>query len=396
MKKEKIVTVIIILFIALFALLIAYTVIRKKPDTPAANSTAQSPPGAGQAGGQARQSPDGQAGRQGPGEQGGGQARQSAGEQAGGQARQGPGGQAGGQSRQGPGEQSGGQARQGPARNATVVQVMTVEKGTIENSVVINGDVLARNQVAIFPTVGGKLVESRIGIGDRVGIGNVVAMVDPSRPGEVYSLSPVVSTISGTVLQAPYSIGDTVSAQSSLFVVGDLSVLRVETFVPERFVSSIRLGLGAVVKLEALPGETFSAEIDEVSPVLDPASRTLRIKLRFVAPQPSPQGEGSPLDSAGRGGTDPRIKAGMFATISLVTRTRANVPIIPRTSAINTYGSWIVFIIDENNIARRRTVELGIENERFFEVLSGINPGDRVVTAGQNFLTDGDPVRIVE
>ncbi len=226
-------------------------------------------------------------------------------------------------------------------------------------------------------------MESRIGIGDRVGIGNVVAMVDPSRPGEVYSLSPVVSTISGTVLQAPYSIGDTVSAQSSLFVVGDLSVLRVETFVPERFVSSIRLGLGAEVSLEALPGETFSAEIDEVSPVLDPASRTLRIKLRFV-------------DRAGRGATDPRIKAGMFATISLVTRTRANVPIIPRTSAINTYGSWIAFIIDENNIARRRTLELGIENERFFEVLSGINPGDKVVTAGQNFLTDGDPVRIVE
>jgi len=86
----------------------------------------------------------------------------------------------------------------------------------------------------------------------------------------------------------------------------------------------------------------------------------------------------------------------MFATISLVTRTRADVPIIPRTSAINTYGSWIVFIVDENNIARRRTVELGIENERFFEVLSGISPGDRVVIAGQNFLTDGDPVRIVE
>jgi membrane fusion protein, multidrug efflux system len=373
MKKTKIVTVIIILFIALFALLIAWTLIRKKPDAPTANSTAQNIPGAGQ-GGQARQ---------GAGEQGGGQGRQGADEQGGGQARQGAGEQGGAQARQGAGEQGGAQARQGAARNATVVQVVTVENGTIENSIVINGDVLARNQVAIFPTVGGKLVESRIGIGDRVGIGDVVAMVDPSRPGEVYSLSPVVSTVPGTVLQAPYSVGDTVSAQSSLFVVGDLSVLRVETFVPERFVSSIRLGLGAVVNLEALPGETFFAEIDEVSPVLDPASRTLRIKLRFV-------------DKAGRGMTDSRIKAGMFATISLVTRTRANVPIIPRTSVINTYGSWIVFIVDENSVARRRTVELGIENERFFEVLSGINPGDRVVTAGQNFLTDGDPVRIVE
>jgi multidrug efflux pump subunit AcrA (membrane-fusion protein) len=354
---KKIVTVIIILIIALFALLIANNVIKNRPNKPAADS-----PAAGTQGGT-----PGAGGRQDGGNSG--------------QARQGAGGEQGGSGGQSEGGQ-GGQARQGQARNATVVQVVTAEQGTIENSVVINGDVLARNQVAIFPTVGGKLVESRIGIGDMVGIGNVVAMVDPSRPGEVYSLSPVVSTISGTVLQSPYSIGDTVSAQSALFVVGDLSVLRVETFVPERFVSSIRLGLGAIVNLEALPGETFPAEIDEVSPVLDPASRTLRIRLRFVGRQ-------------GRG-VDPRIKAGMFATISLVTRTRANVLVIPRTSVINTYGSWIVFIIDENNTARRRTLELGIENERFFEVLDGISLGERVVTAGQNFLTDGDPVRIVE
>jgi RND family efflux transporter MFP subunit len=264
-----------------------------------------------------------------------------------------------------------------------VVQVTDVVPDTIENSVVINGDVLARNQVAIFPTVGGQLVEARIDIGDRVAIGDVVAMVDPSRPGEVYSRSPVISTISGTVLQAPFSIGDTVSIQSALFTVGDLSALRLETFVPERFVSSIRQGLGAMITFEAIPGETFLAAVDEVSPVLDPASRTLRIRLHFV-------------DQNRRAATDPRIRAGMFATISLVTTTRTNVPVIPRSSLISTYGSWIVFIIDENNIARRCVLELGIENERFVEVLDGIELGDRVVTAGQNFLTDGDPVRIVE
>jgi multidrug efflux pump subunit AcrA (membrane-fusion protein) len=383
MKKEKIATAIIILFIALFALLIAYTAIRKKTDTPATSSPAAQGQGAGgppAGGGQQGGSPPGGGGQS---NAQGGQSRQGTGgaPDAGGQG----GGQTGqtSQTRESAGGQAG-QARQGGgARNATVVQVIPVELGTIENSVVINGDVLARNQVAIYPTVGGKLMEYRMGIGDRVGIGNVVAMVDPSRPGEVYSLNPVISTISGTVLQAPYSIGDTVSAQSALFVVGDLSVLRVETFVPERFVSSINLGLGASVSLEALPGETFYAEVDEVSPVLDPASRTLRIRLRFV-------------DKEGKAMSDLRVKAGMFATISLVTRTRADVPVIPRTSVINTYGSWIVFIIDDNNIARRRELELGIENERFFEVLNGVEPGEKVVTAGQNFLTDGDPVRIVE
>ena len=322
MKKSKIVTAAIVFLIAVFVLLIAYN--RFGPDK---NQQAAAQPG--------------QAGQ--------------------------------------PGQQRGG----GSSRNAAVVQVTAVEPGTIENSVVINGDVLARNQVAIFPTVGGKLAEARIGIGDRVERGSVVAMIDPSRPGEVYSQSPVVSTISGTVLQAPFSIGDTVSAQSSLYVVGDLSSLRIETFVPERFVSSIRNGLGATVWLEAIPGETFFAEVDEASPVLDPASRTMRIRLRFT-------------DRQKRAITDSRIKAGMFATISLVTRTRTNVPVIPRNSVISTYGSWIAFTIDENNVAHKRTLELGIENENFIEVLSGIALGDKVVIAGQNFLSDGDLVRIVE
>jgi RND family efflux transporter MFP subunit len=258
------------------------------------------------------------------------------------------------------------------------VRVTPVTRGTIENSVVINGDVLARNQVSIYPTVAGKLAESRRGVGDRVNRGDVVAMIDPSRPGEFYSLSPVVSTISGTVLQAPFSPGDTLSTGSAVYVVGDLSELVVETFVPERFATAVRQGLAAQVSLEALPGEIFPAAVDEVSPVLDPASRTVKIRLRFT------------------GRAEPRIRAGMFATVSLVTNTRANVPVIPRGAVINTYGAWIVFIINDEDTAERRSVVLGLENETLIEVSDGLAEGDRVVTAGQNFLSDGDPVRIIE
>ena len=158
---------------------------------------------------------------------------------------------------------------------------------------------------------------------------------------------------------------------------GDLSALLLETHVPERFVAVIRQGLTATVWFQAIPGETFNAEVIEINPVLDPASRTMRIRLRFTK-------------------TDSRIKAGMFATISLVTNRKENVPVIPRNTVINTYGSWIVFIVDDRNIARRREVTLGIDNEDFFEITGGLEMGDKVVSAGQNFLSEGDPVRIVE
>ena len=268
--------------------------------------------------------------------------------------------------------------RTGAGRNAAAVRVTPVIRGTIENSVVINGDVLAVNQVSIFPTVAGKITETLYQVGDRISQGTVVAMVDPSRPGQVYSESPVVSTISGTILQAPVNRGDTVSTQTAVYMVGDLSNLMVETFVPERFSNAARQGLRAQVFLEALSGEVFPAIVDEVSPVLDPASRTLRIRLRFS------------------GRADPRIKAGMFATVSLVTNTRRDVPVIPRGTVINTYGHWIVFTVNEKSIASRREITLGLENENFIEVLSGLEEGELVISAGQNFLTDGDFVRIVE
>jgi len=265
----------------------------------------------------------------------------------------------------------------GQSRNAATVRVTPVVRDTIENTVMINGDVLAVNQVSIFPTVAGKITETLFQVGDKVDQGTVVAFVDPSRPGQVFSSSPVVSTISGTILQVPIQKGDTVTTQTPVYVVGDLSVLMVETFVPERFTNAARMGLAAQVTLEALPGETFRAVVDELSPVLDPASRTLRIRLRFSR-------------------ADPRIKAGMFSTVTLITNVRRDVPVILRTSLINSYGSWFVFTVNENNIAARREVSLGLESELLIEVVKGLEVGNLVVSAGQNFLSDGDTVRIVE
>jgi len=263
-RPAKIVTAVIIGVCVVFALLIAYTFLPKKEETPEAASA--SPAGGAQSSGAG-------------------------------------------------GAQGSGSRNPQLMRNAAAVRITPVATATIENSVVINGDVLARNQVSIFPAMPGKLIEARLGIGDVVNRGDVVAMIDPSRPGEVYSYSPVISTISGTVLQAPYNIGDTLSTQAAIYVVGDLSSLRVETRVPERFVSAVRRGLGAQVRLEAIPGEVFYAEVDEVSPVLDPASRTIRILLRFVERSGgllTPSGETIVFSQPGQ-----RIRAGMFATVSL-------------------------------------------------------------------------------
>jgi multidrug efflux pump subunit AcrA (membrane-fusion protein) len=270
------------------------------------------------------------------------------------------------------------------ARQATIVRAEAVNQGTIETSVILNGDILLGSpQVSLYATLptgvsNAKLVETRFKLGDTVRQGDTVAIVDPSRPGASYSSSPVISTASGTVIQTPpVVLGDSITASTAIYVLNDLNNLLIETYVPERYVLSVRKGLPALVTLAAIPGETFNATVDEVSPTLDVASRTLKIRLRFSQP-------------------DARIRAGMFATISLVTDIRNNVLVIPRVALINTYGNWVVFTVDERNVAHRREIELGLESESIVEVVAGLSQGERVVSAGQNFLSDSDTVRVVE
>jgi multidrug efflux pump subunit AcrA (membrane-fusion protein) len=350
-KKYKAATTVIALLAAVIGVLIVISVLGgQAPAVPR-----QAPVPGGQGGNQGGAPPPGAQG----GNQGGGPAPASRGAPA--------------RSPASPGGQGGNQA----ARSATAVRVTPLVLGTIENYVMINGDVLAASQVSVFPAAGGKVIELRYKIGQPVAAGAVIAMIDPSRPGENYSPSPVYSTVGGTILQLPVNPGDTVGTNTVIAVVGRLDDLRVETYVPERYAAAMRSGLEAVVRFTGLEGEDFAARVDELSPVLDPASRTRRITLRFAS-------------------RDSRILPGMFATVTLVTNSRSRTPVIPRASVINSYGSWFVFTVDENSIAHRREVELGLENETYFEVIKGLEEGERVVSAGQNFLSDNEPVRIVE
>jgi multidrug efflux pump subunit AcrA (membrane-fusion protein) len=340
-NKKGTVTIVLIFLIALFVALSGWTLFKGRA-APGPGSQPQTGP-----------APSGAQGRPGGGPPGGGE---------------------GTRPQQGQRPTGGGTAQ----RAAVTVRAAEVVRGTIKNSVSVYGDVVAARQVSIYPQTGGRITELRYRIGDSVKRGDTVARIDPSRPGEVYAASPVLSPISGTILEIFYSTGDTVGTSSAIYTVGDLSSIVVETAIPERFSPAIRQGLRAEAYFEALPDETFPMAVIEISPVLDTASRTLRIRLQF------------------QGAIDSRIRAGMYATVNLVTASRVNVPVIPRACLINTYGDWVVFTVDQNNTAHRRVIKIGLENEDSVEIADGLEPGEIVVSVGQNFLSDGEQVRVVE
>jgi multidrug efflux pump subunit AcrA (membrane-fusion protein) len=118
----------------------------------------------------------------------------------------------------------------------TVFSVRTAEavNRDLQAYLEVNGNIINENQVAVNPDMGGKLVSLGVTLGGRVQKGDVIAQVDPSKPGSSYSLSPVIAPIAGIVASTPASIGSTVTTATTIVTIAGSGGLEIEAFIPER------------------------------------------------------------------------------------------------------------------------------------------------------------------
>ena len=244
----------------------------------------------------------------------------------------------------------------------------------------VNGDIVSSQQVEVFPDMAGRLVSVNAPLGTFVRQGQVIAEVDPSRPGATFRNSPVHAPISGFISRTPLSQGATVGPQTSITSISANGNLEINARIPEREVAGLAPGLRAEVSLQAHPGETFNATIHRVSPVVDSASRTKLINLRFDE-------------------NDNRVSPGMFARLRINTRTYNDVLSVPSEAVISGRGADIVYVvvIDEAGrpIAERREVSRGVSLQGWTEITSGISEGEAVIIQGQQLLTGGEQLRII-
>ncbi len=273
----------------------------------------------------------------------------------------------------GAGVPSGGSARGGMGGAAITVEAVTLKPDSIQTSIRLNGDVSAKSQISVYPDTSGKLVRYEASVGSHVNKGDVIAYVDPSKPGASYVASPVRAPIAGTVISLSQDSGGTVSVSTPIATVGALSDLEIVTYVPEKYIAVVHNGLQAKVSLAPYPDREFAATVSQVSPVVDAASRTIQVKLSVA--------------DAGD-----YVRPGMFAVISLVTREARGAMVVP-SSALKTYnGGTVAYVIDSEGKARRREVAVGLANDTSVQLLSGVAFGDRVVVSGS--VTDGTAVRV--
>lgn len=265
------------------------------------------------------------------------------------------------------------EAAEQPEETVITVNAWTVAPETMVQTVKLNGDVSSKSEISLYADTSGKLVSYTVSVGSAVKRGDVVAYIDPSKPGAPYSVNPVRSTIDGTVISLPYTLGDTLSSSSPVATVGNLDDLQIIAYASEKYASVLRTGAMADVVLAAYPERTFRAFVSQVSPVVDVSSRSIEIRLD--------------ISPARR-----EVKPGMFASVTLVARRITGAKILPKT-ALRTYDDKnVVYLIDGENRARRTEIETGLSNDTHTQIVSGVEFGDRVIISGS--VTDGTAVRV--
>lgn len=157
---------------------------------------------------------------------------------------------------------------------------------------------------------------------------------------------------------------------STLMSIGDLSQVWVVAEVFERQASQVKQGTSVTMSLDYLPGKTWQGKIDYVYPILDPKTRTVKVRLRFD----NENGE---------------FKPNMFAQITIHTSSDEKALLIPKEALIRTGNQdRVVLALGEGNF-KSVAVSVGRFDSDNVEILSGLNAGEKVVSSAQ-FLLDSE------
>jgi membrane fusion protein (multidrug efflux system) len=187
--------------------------------------------------------------------------------------------------------------------------------------------------------------------------------------------SSVTAPFAGLVARRYVSEGEFVAPGQKLFDLVALDPIEVEFHLPERDSSRVAAGAPVGVRVAPFPDEVFEARVTVISPTIDPATRTLRIKAALANP------EG-------------RLRPGLFARADLGIAVREGVAMIPQEAVLQRADGPVAFRLVGDGRVERRALALGAIRDGRVEVLGGLAIGDRVVVRGQSDLVDGSAVSV--
>jgi membrane fusion protein (multidrug efflux system) len=171
------------------------------------------------------------------------------------------------------------------------------------------------------------------------------------------------------------SQGEYVSPGQQLFDLVALDPIEIEFRLAE--VDSARVAIGGEidVRVAPYPDEVFRAKVSVISPRIDAATRTLRVKGILANP-------------------DGRLRPGLFARVDLGVSDRDGVAMIPEDAVLQRADGSVAFRLLDGNRVQRRVLSTGLYQDGYVEVVHGLEIGDQVVVRGHMALVDGAVVAL--
>ncbi|EJL6396722.1 efflux RND transporter periplasmic adaptor subunit [Vibrio navarrensis] len=179
----------------------------------------------------------------------------------------------------------------------------------------------------------------------------------------------ISAPFAGTVGFINFSRGKLVSSGTELLTLDDLSLMQLDLHIPERYLSQISLGMAVTASSNAWKNETFQGKIVGIDSRINAETLNLRVRIQFTNPER-------------------KLKPGMLFNAALAFPA-IEAPIIPVQALEYSGTKRYVYVIDENNKARRTEVLLGARVENQVVIESGVNIGDKIVVQGIVNMRDG-------
>jgi HlyD family secretion protein len=189
------------------------------------------------------------------------------------------------------------------------------------------------------------------------------------------SYSQIRSPIDGVVTDRPLYAGDVAAANQPLLTVMNTSRLIAKAHIPQSEAAELKVGNPAELKVSGLD-EPVKGRVSLVSPALDPGSTTIEVWVEARKP-------------------DPALRPGMTVAISMVAKTAKDAIVVPAAEVFkNAEGADYVLLAGPDDKAHQKAVQVGIQGGDLTQVVSGINAGDPVITAGGYAVPDGTQIKI--
>src|SRR5213080_3366143 len=189
------------------------------------------------------------------------------------------------------------------------------------------------------------------------------------------SYSRILSPIDGVVTDRPLFEGDLATANQPILTVMNTSRLIAKAHIPQSEAAVLKVGNPAELRISGLEA-TIKGRVSLVSPALDPGSTTIEVWVEASKP-------------------DPALKPGMSVEVSMTAKTVKEALVVPTLAIFkNSLGQDYVLLAGSDGHAHLKTVQLGVRNADFAQIVSGVIAGDPVISSGGYALPDNTQIKI--